>query len=542
MIFWNDSAATEGCHSFKRSLDFLARESGLGRDTIIEILNEPFCRWFIQRQTGQHHYDQARKHVVRQQNLYTVRMDDPLVPVDAEHLARFLSDQPVGARRPIERALERINWALEQPRGDLRAPDVRAPLRRSSPFMAEQPLEILDVMKTVEPALKKIKANDERWIELAAACEQLADRIVAPKDVIGDYYYFRKNWVKELGRGPAWALILLRDRCYDRPGDKLRDTCWLPDTDWLAQRIGVDTATISDWLSSGMKGFTRIEEQKKGWDKSDPQRVGYTLWVALRDPLTLEDQSAYQARLATRLQQEGDGEIPTIDRRVMVKSQLSRPEGDGEIPTIDRGGDGEIPTVESPYIDSPINNRESYRSVAKDTINIILEKSFDDGDLRLLLKFLGIQNPARNKILKLGPTAQEIWGWALYAAQQPRVEDLRGFLVAKLLDNEERQAMPAPFDQLANLSPAQWTEFALAARRQSAGDDQSWELPDEPKLLDTFGKWVSIYREIEFADLPFGLGEIAARLWESERKERDNGQTHLGNGRTRAGKWRADYG
>jgi hypothetical protein len=604
VVFWGDHSANRGEHAFSRSLDYIARECGLSREMTIAVLAEPWLRWFVKCRSGRPVYGPERGRAVQPMNSYSVRMDDPLVPADAERLAEVLATAPVQGSDCLERALQRLTFALEQPRASLLAADPRRPLEHPDWFAGERPPEVLDLLELAEPGLAaarlQVDPQDERWVELASTCETLADYVVAPRDVVGEYYYFRRHWVKRLGRGQAWAVLLLRDRCFDRPGQGLRDRCWLPDYDWLAQRIGVDAKSIGDWLNAGLGGFVRVLEQRKGWDRDDPQRVGYSLWLALRDPLTPEDQGEYERRLSAELASrwptpgqgesgesglsgQGSEENPDARRdRSGEQTDTGAPgcgenadtrgPGWGEHPDTCTDGSAEQADWQSPGSgenddsrkpDTLIAQSSSDRSGDQQTAPISQTSgsqpaAVDRAKLVSLLLRLGVNNPARDRILAATPAYEDVLGWALYAQGQPGLKSLPGFLISRLLDGEP-SAIPEPFGRLAQLAPEQWTDFALAARRRLLGDAAPWGLAEPRGVADgdeqirVFEAWAAVYGELDFAELPFGLGKAAGRLWQARSGEngdgqglsqahgRARGQTRLGADGRRPGRWRSDY-
>jgi len=175
------------------------------------------------------------------------------------------------------------------------------------------------------------------------------------------------------------------------------------------------------------------------------------------------------------------------------------------------------------------------RVMSENNVDVVRDPTI----ISLILNELNIYSPSRERIVGMQRTACDIIGWMLYASSQQNIKNSRGFLINRLL-NEEQYGIPEPFAQFARLEPAQWTAFALAARRRAAG------LPPQldPALQFLFETWVSVYGRVDFHQLPFGLGEAAAKLWEIECGEKRNGSDHasLETGRSQIGKWGADYG
>ena len=309
MIIWNHPAATNGQHTFSRPLALLTQESGLDKKKILEVLNEPLCQWFVRKKSGQYRYNEKTKTIGQDVNTYTVRMDDPLTPSDARCVFEQLAAHPVTGADPLERIGQRLSWALaldwNQPetRAQFLAEDLHAPVEPR--YAGVQPLEIIDLVQLLEPGLTA--SADPRWEAIRRQCEALHLRLINTEDVIGGSYYFRKEWVKRIGHGQAWAVLFLRDRCFDKAGHPVRDVCSLPSYDWLAERTGVDIKSVQRWLAPADADEEASSDKARptprflklmGSKKQSDQRVAHSIWVAVRDPLTPDDQIRYAEALS----------------------------------------------------------------------------------------------------------------------------------------------------------------------------------------------------------------------------------------------------
>ena len=600
VVFWHNHHAGHGIHSVQKDLGFLSRESGLSSGRILKMLNEPLVRWFIERDSGEHKYDPATNRLIQETNKYRVLMDDPLIPADAEHLYTLLKEHDGGERTALARSLARVEWALAQEPQVLRASSVRTPLRLTDWF-SEKPVTVLEILQRVEPGLRKnARHDDEAWIELLALGEQLSDRVVVPKDEVGEYYYFRKNYVRPLGTGPAWAIVLLRDKCFDHPEKGYRDTDWLEGTDWLADRIGIDRELVGIWLRSELQGFVRILEQKKGAHKDDPQRVRYKYWIALRDPLTPKDNARYLQKLGQMsadesptpnepevIRESAIQETPVLRESTIQAEEVTRESGiqaagvSRESAIQNNGDIRESAVQESGVIRENLRDGGgSYENTrGLESLNIVLEanneSSLENREssskttaplgqssaiiqalsstepvavdiMNQLLVFFRIQNPNRQKLIRVNPPVAQIVGWALYHACQPGLDrkQLAGFLVSIFCEKQDGPNVPPPFDQIGALSPERWTEFAIAARQRAQGALAPWGLDGDAEKLRVFEEWYDLFGSWDFDRLPYGLGKTAAAQWQVEQGERSDAtaQAALGSHPRRVGKWVPDYG
>ena len=80
----------------------LARQAAMSRRHLYTCLEAPWVSAFVRVQTGQHR--QAKNgSIIQATNRYAVRMDDPLVPADAEYVCELLPPSPLRPSPPPAR-------------------------------------------------------------------------------------------------------------------------------------------------------------------------------------------------------------------------------------------------------------------------------------------------------------------------------------------------------------------------------------------------------------------------------------------------------
>lgn len=284
------------CHgeTITISGEALAREAAVSRRYLYTCLDAPWMRAFVRVESGQKNRSDAGK-IVQDANHYTVRLDDPLTPADADHLLSMLirlADTPLDAARR----------ALELNARDLWAPDPAKPAQR---FTEPRAITARDVIQRAFPTWEA--ATDEQKQLFSQTAEALhrhitlvredgkASKIIVPQ-------YFRKVWWKRLGHNLAWSYLWLRGCVYDNPAEGVRrDTCWIPALDSLLTLIGrprewwrrnVENAPDSGegWLIADF--FKQLETQK-GRDPTHAQWVARRFFVALDIPIAPEDRTRY---------------------------------------------------------------------------------------------------------------------------------------------------------------------------------------------------------------------------------------------------------
>lgn len=145
-----------------------------------------------------------------------------------------------------------------------------------------------------------------------------------------------------------------------------------------------------------------------------------------------------------------------------------------------------------------------------------------EAGLKRFLRAVGIRNikDCHARILRQRPLVapRVVVGWLLAAGHDPHIQHPERYVAAVLQDVPwQRDAVPAPFDAFAALPPETWARFAEHTwldRYLFAG----WRAPIPADLQDVYERWRRVYGEYRVADLPLGLGDVAAqriRVWQA---------------------------
>ena len=136
--------------------------------------------------------------------------------------------------------------------------------------------------------------------------DQLAHRLMPPKDLVFLTHYFVTYWLPKLGSGPGWFVTLLRDRGYinTRTGE-FRDEVILSGGYAEAARcLGLKRVkTVWEWLrNSDVSNFVKeISSEDGAWEDA-PRRFK----VCLGEPMTEADQVKANVSLNVRMNGAND--------------------------------------------------------------------------------------------------------------------------------------------------------------------------------------------------------------------------------------------
>jgi len=298
------------CHgeTITISGEALAREAAMSRRYLYTCLDVPWMGAFVRMESGQRTRSDQGK-ITQETNRYTVRLDDPLTPADADHLITVLA-------RLGDTPLDAAQRALDLDARELWSPD---PARQAERFTEVRPISARDVLLRAFPTWQA--ANDEQKAEFSQAAEKLHRHVTLIRDdgktsKIIVPQYFRKVWWKRLGHELAWSYLWLRGCVYENAEEGIRrETCWIPALDSVLTLIGrprewwrrnVENAAphADGWALTDF--FKQIEAQK-GRDPDHPQWVARQFFVSLELPIAPEDRARYH----TLLQHwRGDGIAP----------------------------------------------------------------------------------------------------------------------------------------------------------------------------------------------------------------------------------------
>ena len=256
----------------------------------MSVADQPLSLFLTQKEVAKRH----RYHVVGGQTkpkptTYYLRLDDPLTPADAHHLAIWLRQEAPQGRTDEVTAVLRA--ARDLPRAQLFAPHLAYHLAdKPAQF---QYISVLEVVKRVYgPSLAQ-------RIDVKEAAEGLHAHLTDP-----DYYgkeYFRVQWLNRLKPGPAFLITYLRSLCFhDETTGELRNEITFTRPE-LANRLGVTTKTVVNWLD---KLANSVPEQAIGafltllaQERLSNNDVRYRYKIEMLEPLTPEDLVNYQGKL-----------------------------------------------------------------------------------------------------------------------------------------------------------------------------------------------------------------------------------------------------
>jgi hypothetical protein len=241
--------ATTNSH-FSTSPQQVAKWAGIDRTTLWRNMKNHHLRWFLKRADEKQH-------------IYEFLATMPLTPGDAQRLHDWLVD--AGASSDPVAAL---NAALEAP--------VETIWPSPSPLPEKEHLEMepkpRGVQAVVLDACGNIKADI--FDEVTTMADQLAIHLMPPQDLIVISHYFLKNWIQQLGAGPAWLITLLRDECY-LGKDEIRNSVWVQGGNTkIARMLGLKqrgAITISEWLPP--LPDSQFERKLREPTTKDPQKI-----------------------------------------------------------------------------------------------------------------------------------------------------------------------------------------------------------------------------------------------------------------------------
>jgi hypothetical protein len=311
--------------TFEAPAPFLAAVAGIAESSVWRHLDDPELGWFLKKVP----YKRGEKQWVRDERAgltkklptrFLFRSTSPLTPGDADALRAYLLDLQI-QENPVEILTNLV-------RGEYRVEP-----RDVFPFPAPPPANDWQ-QGAPESSLIHNLIFSAIGIEAKAATkvltdlvDELVERLLPANDQLHLSWYFLQHWQPLLGHGPAWATILLRDRCfYNRQTGELRDTVSIRGGyQELAQALGLQRVkTIREWfpaphaqqeavksanLSSPVT-LEKIAQSKRGFVKEYAARFvnvieadadgrgqvsSFKAQVKLFDPLTPVHEAIYTA-------------------------------------------------------------------------------------------------------------------------------------------------------------------------------------------------------------------------------------------------------
>ncbi|MFW6184197.1 MAG: hypothetical protein ACOC8X_10415, partial [Chloroflexota bacterium] len=224
----------------------------------------------------------------QEETRYEVRLDDPLTPADAQHLAFWLRRHAPERVTPQTVAELLAEARQERPRS-LRAKEVD-PTASPEPE-APHLLTVADVVSHVFPGV----ATASVWRE---AADRLHTHIVEPHLCHLETQYLRHKWLSDLGPGPLLLFVYLRGLCYHNPQTgETRDQAALLSGE-LERLFQKSSVTLRAWFSrlDELLGDSHIHGpfiQTISSQKLPTQQVETTYRLNLLTPLHPDDLEQY---------------------------------------------------------------------------------------------------------------------------------------------------------------------------------------------------------------------------------------------------------
>jgi hypothetical protein len=521
--YWNQRR--DWCIIDKASL---ARETALDERTIERCLKKPYSSWFVGEVSHRYQYRTQIGKRVRDKNRYQLFLDDPLSPRHQLGLATLLRQLAPAGSNTLEAALQAVQTVLELPfLNDKIAYTGVIP----TPFPRRTILEL--VAETVNLNLASY-AGDERLATLDQRCAKLYNLIVQPNKVYVGWQYFRLHWVPLLGHALSWLIVYMRRQCYwDEASGELRDTLLAYKKD-LAAAIGQTPRNLANLLENDYLDlfFTSPTARQTGESEAVTAR-NKPIWYQIRmidEPLTPADQK--QVALTLRQQLEGtfyardpeNGQLNMFPALGVLSNRQNFAYGqivekmsvsERKISRIDEAEAEKMPQYEAPAIgkfavtlkDSllPLESKQEQQQ-----IQAAVAKS---EALLTILDDIGVQEPTRSRLLANPElTVTKVGAWFLYAETQPNLWDPPGYVIKRLLENDQP---PEKFVTFAKLDDATWSLFEEAAQQLRVGQPLSTLLA--PELLNTFVEWVEVYVGLEPAQTRYLLSELGRPVASSNR-------------------------
>lgn len=471
------------------------------------------------------------------QTRYTVCLDDPLTPADAQELVQWLRNRAPSTVTPqtVEDVLEEaLSWEAQ----DLRAGTLEPGADNISGLHT-----VVDVVRYVFPEV----AEERAWLEAADA---LHSHIVADDHAYLDTQYFREQWLPILGPGPTLLLTYLRSFCfYNEESGELRDVVAIVSGE-LEEVLQTTSRTVRRWMGKIEKKAAHDTcfgpfLRQLGTEKLANQKVQTTYRVNLRTPLTKSDLSRYRATI-TSIQEDGrtgvadkksatgDASRRKLDKeadRVADKKSVTEPgvtdkksgvqEGNGQKVGYEEGGGGQkvggsqtesrqfkyykllsrtlhLKGVE--YLEQSTQQQQHLWHISDGRAHWSFAAVVADNSLANLLDTLGVHDPARSQICQQDLSPEEVVAWHLYAHRQRGLEQPLSYVIARAVAGDDP---PKQYLSLAALSWEQWRTYATAHYLLPLLDNGL----DAFEALPGFEEWGALFAGIPPNHLPFGVGE-----------------------------------
>lgn len=265
----------------------LAREAAMSDRTLFRLIEDNgLVSWFFRRERRRHYNRQARRSVLAP-NLYTVCLDDPLVPADQAGLAALLRKHALPSSDPVQATMELLTHLLDLK--DHLLPEELTISAEEATSLTPKNFTVYDVVRDVLPDI--IRIDEEQRTRLGQLCSELQNKISQPERVYIGTQYFRLKWLPRLGHTLASFIVALRTRCYwnEKTGE-LRDSLEVN-----LEEVAAEIGCTARWL----RKLRRQEYASLFIEELEMETGRGSFRVQMRDPLIPEDQALFEKMTAS---------------------------------------------------------------------------------------------------------------------------------------------------------------------------------------------------------------------------------------------------
>lgn len=378
-------------------------------------------------------------------NCYRVHMAPRLTRRDCAAIERVLTTEVSEAstrKDGVQKAVDTLNALAERAPADyLEAEDIT--------IGDAWPRSVAEIVRSV------IGLEGDLPHELADAAERLTDRILGAYGQVVITHYFLTRVVPALGfsHAQAWAIILLRDRCwFDYETRSQRDFVIVPGgLRTLAKWVGTTRRSVELWANSPT--FTAfVQEVNPGGPRETFLKTGEVFWVRQDEPLDLDSEK-----------------VSLESEKVRLGLRKSETLGSEILRLLERKSETLLKPLLNPYLNPykpqnlppPAKNARKTKIAGKVAVNLPSGWVLD----RILQG--KVISP---KILRQirGGSGQALVSWLLYALS-PEGEGINKPLNYALdrLAQDQQNGAGEKYDQLAAVPPEALIEVAQAAYKSS---------------------------------------------------------------------------
>jgi hypothetical protein len=488
----------------------LSLETALDERTIERCYKKPLSRWFILEITRRYRYRHQIGKRVRDKNRYQLLLDEPLAPRHQLGLSAELKRLASNSSASLEAAQSALQTLLN-------TPNLTAKISYTEKIPKD--LQSQSILELVSDAfsldLEQYRGEDAA-AKLSQQCAELYNQIVQPNKVYVGWQYYRLEWVRLLGHALAWLIISMRRRCYwDPTNEELRDHITIYKKE-LAAAIGQTPRNLINLMESSHASlfFTDLNPDSP---RNKPKEYQVRM---VDEPLTPHDQRL----IASDMEQQLRGEFNPIDpetgqlglfpmlpskRQNFAYGQVSERLSDRERKKcrLDNDLSEKLPEHATEAIGKIAGtlNKDSLklsdsRKIQKQQIQPVV---VPENGLDALLNELSIQEPTRSRLLtNPNITVSKVGAWYLYAETQSGLVDPRGYVIKRLLANDQP---PSEFLTFAQLDDPIWSLFEQALQKLRLG--QTFSNGIDAELWDVFLSWVRVYGGLD----PEEIQQLLAR-------------------------------